>query len=91
VSYQYTKPPSLEQAQQSPLWLSNLYVAESQRNVGCGEQLIDAAKAYSQAQGYRELWLSAAQYTAYYQKRGWQHVRETRLGGRDVNILRIDL
>ena len=39
----------------------------------------------------QELWLSAAEYTEFYQKRGWQISRRTRLGGRVVNIMRLTL
>ena len=75
----------------SSIWLSNLYVPDHQREHGIGNVLIEAAKKYATDLGLHELWLSAAEYTDYYQKRGWETTRRTRLGGRQVNIMRIDL
>jgi GNAT superfamily N-acetyltransferase len=73
-----------------PIWLSNLFVLEQWRGQGIGNLLIEAAKAYVAGLGADELWLSAAEHTAYYQKRAWQIIRTTRLGGRQVNVMRID-
>lgn len=78
-------------AQGTPLWLSNLFVLAGRRKQGLGNRLIDAAKHYAQSCGASELWLSAAEFTDYYQKRGWAVVRQTRLGGRPVNVMRIAL
>ncbi len=75
----------------APIWLSNLFVADEKRHQGLGNLLIEAAKKYAQDFGAVELWLSAAEFTDYYQKRGWEIVRKTRLGGRSVNVMRIDL
>ncbi len=76
---------------ESPVWLSNLFVQENYRRQGVGNQLIDAAKNYAQNLGLEELWLSATDYTDYYQKRGWEIVRRTKLGGRQVNVMRVAL
>ncbi|MFC3116134.1 GNAT family N-acetyltransferase [Cellvibrio fontiphilus] len=76
---------------ESPVWLSNLFVQENYREQGIGNQLIDAAKDYAQSLGLEELWLSATDYTDYYQKRGWEIVRRTKLGGRQVNVMRVSL
>ena len=74
-----------------PLWLSNLFVPENKRNKGIGNLLIEAAKKYALELGLNELWLSTTEYTDYYQKRGWEITRRTRLGGRQVNVMRIYL
>ncbi len=76
---------------ESPVWLSNLFVQENYREQGIGNQLIDAAKRYAQSLGLDELWLSATDYTDYYQKRRWEIVRRTKLGGRQVNVMRVGL
>lgn len=73
----------------SPVWLSNLFVQEKYRYQGIGNSLIDAAKQYAQDLNLEELWLSATDYTDYYQKRGWEIVRRTKLGGRQVNVMRM--
>lgn len=75
----------------SPLWLANLFVVETLRNRGIGSALIDAAILYARQLAFTELWLSASDYTAFYQKRGWRIVRKTRLGGRQVNIMTISM
>ena len=75
----------------APVWLSNLFVANENRQQGFGNLLIEAAKKYAVDFGANELWLSAAEFTDYYQKRGWDIVRKTRLGGRQVNVMRINL
>lgn len=78
-------------AEGAPVWLSNLFVREEKRQQGLGNLLIEAAKKYTLDFGAKDLWLSAAEFTDYYQKRGWNIVRKTRLGGRQVNIMRISL
>ena len=75
----------------SPVWLSNLFVQEQHREQGVGNLLIDHAINYVRAMAMNELLLSAAEYTEFYQKRGWQISRRTRLGGRVVNIMRLEL
>ena len=70
-----------------PLWLSNLFVVENERRRGFGNLLVDAAKKYAAEAGTQELWLSAAEYTDFYEKRGWSIVRSTRLAGRTVNVM----
>jgi GNAT superfamily N-acetyltransferase len=82
---------SASAANGAPMWLSNLYVLDKKRQQGLGNLLIEAAKKYAHDAGAHELWLSAAEFTEYYQKRGWQVVRKTRLGGRQVNVMRISL
>lgn len=72
----------------APLWLSNLFVCESLRNRGLGNLLVAAAEDYARGLDLDELWLSAADFTEFYQKRGWEITRRTRLGGRVVNIMK---
>ncbi len=92
VNYTYRTDTSvLIPANSATVWLSNLFVVEEQRKQGIGNMLIEAAKKYSQGLGASELWLSAAEFTDYYQKRAWEVVRKTRLGGRPVNVMRIPL
>ena len=92
VNYTYGVDSSvLIPTNSAPVWLSNLFVVENKRNQGFGHQLIEAAKKYIVNLGEKELWLSATEYTDYYQKRDWKIVRRTRLGGRSVNVMRIAL
>jgi N-acetylglutamate synthase-like GNAT family acetyltransferase len=92
VNYTYRSSERMPKvASESPVWLSNLFVSENLRHQGIGNALINAAKTYAQGLGLEELWLSATDYTDYYQKRGWEIVRRTRLGGRQVNVMRVGL
>lgn len=90
VNYTYRSSERMPKvASDSPVWLSNLFVLDQYRYQGIGTALIDAAKNYAQDLGLTELWLSATDYTDYYQKRDWEIVRRTRLGGRQVNVMRV--
>jgi N-acetylglutamate synthase-like GNAT family acetyltransferase len=92
VNYTYRSSERMPKvASASPVWLSNLFVLENFRHQGVGNVLIDAAKNYAQNLDLDELWLSATDYTDYYQKRGWDVVRRTKLGGRQVNVMRVQL
>lgn len=92
VNYTYRSSERMPKvASPSPVWLSNLFVLENLRHQGIGNTLIDAAKNYAQSLELEELWLSATDYTDYYQKRDWEIVRRTRLGGRQVNVMRVGL
>ncbi|HWV13951.1 MAG TPA: GNAT family N-acetyltransferase [Cellvibrio sp.] len=92
VNYTYRADSSvLIPKNTAPVWLSNLFVIEEKRHQGFGNLLIEAAKKYAAELGAEELWLSAAEYTEYYQKRGWQISRRTRLGGRQVNVMQLQL
>ncbi|MES2674253.1 MAG: GNAT family N-acetyltransferase [Pseudomonadota bacterium] len=92
VNYTYRVDSSvLIPANSAPVWLSNLFVVDNKRKQGFGNLLIDAAKKYVRDLGAEELWLSAAEYTEYYQKRNWEIVRLTRLGGRQVNVMKVRL
>lgn len=87
VNYRYRTDKNTG-AHLSPVWLSNLFVREDLRNCGMGTQLINAVVAYARLLGHCELWLSADEYTGFYQKRSWEIVRLTRLGGRQINIMK---
>jgi len=92
VNYTYRSSERMPKvASPSPVWLSNLFVLEEFRQQGIANTLIDAAKNYAQGLDLEELWLSATDYTHYYQKRGWEIVRRTKLGGRQVNVMRVGL
>ncbi|MES2824144.1 MAG: GNAT family N-acetyltransferase [Pseudomonadota bacterium] len=92
VNYTYRVDSSvLIPVNSAPMWLSNLFVVENKRKQGFGNLLIDAAKKYVSDLGAEELWLSAAEHTEYYQKRNWEIVRLTRLGGRQVNVMKVRL
>jgi N-acetylglutamate synthase-like GNAT family acetyltransferase len=91
VNYHSSAQQRTNGATLSPVWLSNLFVEEQYREQGIGNLLIDHAINYVRAMTLAELWLSAAEYTEFYQKRGWQISRRTRLGGRVVNIMRLTL
>jgi GNAT superfamily N-acetyltransferase len=88
VNYTY-KPSDVDKSdgQPHPVWLSNLFVDTPHRNLGIGERLINAAIDYAQCNCIDGLWLSASEYTEYYEKRGWSIVRRTRLGGVKVNVM----
>lgn len=90
VNYTYRSSERMPKvASDSPVWLSNLFVLEKFRHQGIGNALIDAAKNYAHNLALEELWLSATDYTDYYQKRGWEIIRRTRLAGRQVNVMRV--
>lgn len=92
VNYTYRSSERMPKVDtETPVWLGNLFVPEQYRRQGIGTALIDAAKNYARDFGLTELWLSATDYTDYYQRRGWEIVRRTRLAGRQVNVMRIDL
>lgn len=92
VNYTYRTDTSvLIPRNSAPVWLSNLFVVDEARRQGFGNLLIEAAKKYALDFGANELWLSAAEFTDYYQKRGWVVIRKTRLGGRQVNVMKINL
>ena len=90
VNYTYRSSERMPKVSNpTPIWLTNLFVSENFRHQGLGNFLVDAAKQYAKKLGMEELWLAATEYTDYYQKRGWDIVRKTRLGGRQVNVMRI--
>lgn len=91
VNYAYGRDSVRAKITDTPLWLSNLFVQLQYRNRGIGNQLIEKAKAYAQELKLTELWLTATEFTDYYQKRDWKITRKTRLGGRQVNVMRVQL
>ncbi len=92
VNYTYRADTSvLIPNNSAPVWLSNLFVMESKRRQGFGNLLIEAAKKYVADVGITELWLSAEEHTDFYKNRGWEIVRRTRLGGKQVNVMTIGL
>lgn len=91
VNYAYGRDSVRAKITDTPVWLSNLFVQSSFRNKGIGNQLIEQAKSYARELKLTELWLTAADFTVYYQERNWEIVRKTRLGGRPVNVMRLKL
>lgn len=91
VNYAYGRDSVRAKITDTPLWLSNLFVHPEYRNRGIGNQLIEKAKTYAQELKLAELWLTATEFTDYYQKRGWEITRKTRLGGRQVNVMRVEV
>ncbi|MBK8187216.1 MAG: GNAT family N-acetyltransferase [Cellvibrio sp.] len=91
VNYAYGRDSVRAKITDTPLWLSNLFVQPAFRNRGIGNLLIEKAKAYAQELKLTELWLTATEFTDYYQKRNWEIARKTRLGGRLVNVMKIEL
>lgn len=92
VNYTYRSSERMPKvSSSSPVWLTNLFVLEDLRQQGIGNTLVEAAKNYANDLGLDELWLSATDFTDYYQKRSWEIVRRTRLGGRQVNVMRVQL
>jgi N-acetylglutamate synthase-like GNAT family acetyltransferase len=91
VNYAYGRDSVRAKITDTPLWLSNLFVLPKFRNQGIGNQLIEKAKTYTRELKLTELWLTATEFTDYYQKRDWEIARKTRLGGKQVNVMRVNL
>lgn len=91
VNYAYGRDSIRAKITDTPLWLSNLFVKPECRNQGIGNQLINKAKSYARELNLTELWLTATEFTDYYQKRDWKIARKTRLGGKQVNVMRASL
>jgi N-acetylglutamate synthase-like GNAT family acetyltransferase len=91
VNYAYGRDSVRAKITDTPLWLSNLFVQSEFRNRGIGNQLIDKAKSYARELNLTELWLTATEFTDYYKKRDWEISRKTRLGGKQVNVMRVGL
>ncbi|WP_409308022.1 GNAT family N-acetyltransferase [Pectobacterium sp. B1J-3] len=54
-------------------WLAALYVDESQRSTGVGQQLQRHVLDYSRCAGFKDLYLYAT-FRGYYEKFGWQYI-----------------
>lgn len=91
VNYAYGRDSVRAKITDTPLWLSNLFVQPKFRNQGIGNQLIEKAKSYASELNLIELWLTATEFTDYYKKRDWEIARKTRLGGKQVNVMRVNL
>ena len=88
VRYRSAASPS---SPQSRVWLSNLYVVESRRRRGLGQNLLDGALNHARQLHLSQLWLFTDRYTDYYQKRGWQPEGRARVGRGEVQIMFINL
>lgn len=76
------------------LWLTNLFVVESQRRKGIGSRLVDLACLYAadqvDARGnpYANLSLFTFDQAPFYLSRGWEQISRQELQGRKCDILR---
>jgi GNAT superfamily N-acetyltransferase len=86
VSYHLGARPGTPQAD-TPLWLSNLFVAPEWRRQGVASGLIEGVRQFSRELGMTGLWLTATDQSEFYRRRGWQLVRRAKLGGRWVNVM----
>jgi len=55
-------------------WLGGFYVDAPYRNIGIGQNLINAVKRIVKDMGYKEIYLSTRTASQYYRKLGWQFV-----------------
>jgi GNAT superfamily N-acetyltransferase len=73
-------------------WLGQLFVPESHRAKGIGTRLLDAAVAYIESLGYRQLFLfTSGTLPDYYSKRGWTEIETVSYLGRARTIMRFDI
>ncbi|MBC8038707.1 MAG: GNAT family N-acetyltransferase [Rhizobiales bacterium] len=73
-------------------WLGQLFVSENQRAKGIGTGLLNAAIAYVENSGYRQLFLfTSGTLPGYYGKRGWTEIEEVSYLGKARTIMRFDI
>jgi len=73
-------------------WLGQLFVPEKHRAKGIGTGLLDAAIAYVERLGYRQLFLfTSGTLPGYYRKRGWVDIEEVVYLGKARTIMRFDI
>lgn len=89
VNYAYPAETAVDP--DAPVWLCNLYVTPACRRQGVASALMSTCVTYVRDCGYKELWLSAREHTDFYRMRGWQVMRNTRLGGAQVNVMCLPL
>lgn len=72
-------------------WLANVYVAESQRGRGLGNQLVSFAMQQAKQAGLTQLYLFTPDQQAFYERLGWQFLCTEHLQGHAETVMQIDL
>jgi GNAT superfamily N-acetyltransferase len=73
-------------------WMGQLFVTKSQRSLGIGAALLDAAVSYVEELGHRQLFLyTSGTLPHYYRKRGWVDVEDVAYLGKIRTIMRYEL
>lgn len=68
-------------------WLTNVYVAESLRDLGFGSCLVEHAERYVAEQGFASMRLFTVNKKGFYLRRGWTAERKARMSGYEVDIM----
>ncbi len=72
-------------------WLSNVYVKPDFRQRGLGNHLVDHLERWACGRAFPQLKLFTADKQNFYLRRGWSRDYLARLGGKEVDVMSIDL